>query len=50
MRLPAFLQPRVLIHAIKALFSRPVTTSFPAPPSTLSFPRSPNRRSAPCWP
>ena len=32
MKLPAFLQPRVLRQAIVALFSRPVTTRFPAEP------------------
>lgn len=32
MKLPAFLQPRVLKKAIKSLFSRPVTTRFPAEP------------------
>ena len=32
MKLPAFLQPRVLKHAVKSLFSRPVTTKFPDEP------------------
>ena len=32
MKLPAFLQPRVLRRAIRSLFSRPVTTRFPAEP------------------
>lgn len=30
MRLPAFLQPRVLRQAVRSLFSRPFTTEFPA--------------------
>lgn len=34
MRLPSLFQPRVLKVAIKSLFSRPFTTSFPAKPFT----------------
>lgn len=34
MRLPAFLQPRILAQALTALFSPPFTTKFPAVPFT----------------
>lgn len=32
LKIPALLQPRVLLHALKALFSRPYTTDYPKVP------------------
>jgi len=36
MKLPAFLQPRILLQALKAVFSPPFTTRFPAEPFEAS--------------